>query len=98
MQQQHAPKRPPNAVVVVVDCDDLEDADQDDGESAATPPKKPVEYVHITEWQSPPAARDIEGRIEPRGSKPPEYVHHPTLTKHREIAPTTTYRTGRYWW
>ena len=95
MQQRAQPKPPPNAVVVVVDCDDV---DEDDGETVAAPARKPVEYVRIDEWQAPPAAREIEARIEPRGNKPPDYVNLPNLTMHREIAPTTTYRTGRYWW
>jgi len=86
---------PPNAFVVVVDCDDARD--DDDGEAAPPPARKPVEYVRIDEWPQPPAAREIEARIEPRGDKAPDYVSLPSLTKHREIAPTTTYRTGRYW-
>jgi hypothetical protein len=82
---------PPNAAVVV-DCND-----DDDVEETAAPPNKPVEYVRIDEWQAPPSVREIESRIEPRGNKPPDYVRLPSLTLHREIAPTTTYRTGRYW-
>lgn len=92
--ETRAPKPPPNAVVVVVDC---EDAADDDDELAGAPARKPVEYVRIDEWQAPAAARDVEARIEPRGDRPPDYVSLPNLTKHREIAPTTTYRTGRYW-
>lgn len=83
---------PPNAAVVVV-CD----AD-DDEEEAEPPAKKPVEYVRIDEWQPPPSVRETESRIEPRGDKAPEYVRLPSLKLHREISPTTTYRTGRYWW
>jgi hypothetical protein len=82
---------PPNAAVVVV-CDDDEDV-----EEAAAAPRKSVEYVRIDEWQSPPSAREMESRIEPRGNKPPDYVQLPSLKLHREIAPTTTYRVGRYW-
>jgi hypothetical protein len=95
--QPRAPKPPPNAVVVVVDCDDA-DEDDDDTIAATASKTNGVEYVRIDEWQSPPAAREIEARIEPRGNKPPDYVSLPSLTKHREIAPMTTYRTGRYWW
>jgi hypothetical protein len=96
--QQRAPKPPPNAVVVVVDCDAAEEAEDDDAVAIAATKANGVEYVRIDEWQSPPAAREIEARIEPRGNKPPDYVSLPSLTKHREIAPMTTYRTGRYWW
>jgi hypothetical protein len=90
LQQRREPL-PPNAAVVV-DCDD-----DDDVEDATPPPKKSVEYVRIDEWQSPPSAREMEARIEPRGNKAPDYVQLPSLKLHREIAPTTTYRTGRYW-
>jgi hypothetical protein len=69
----------------------------DDDEEVASPPVKPVEYVRIDEWQAPPSVQEIESRIEPRGTKPPDYVRLPKLTLHREIAPMTTYRTGRYW-
>ena len=83
---------PANAAVVV-DCDDDEEI-----EESAAPPKTKVEYVRIEEWQSPPAAREIESKIEPRGDKAPEYVRLPSLTMHREIPPTQTWRTGRYWY
>jgi hypothetical protein len=92
MQTRRAEALPPNAAVVVV-CDDDELADD-----AEAPAKKPIEYVRIDEWQAPPAAREIESRIEPRGNKPPDYVQLPSLTMHREIAPMTTWRTGRYWY
>lgn len=95
MQTQSQPRRveplPPNATVVV-DCND-----DDETEEADAPAKTKVEYVRIDEWQAPPAAREAEARIEPRGNKPPEYVRLPSLTMHREIAPTQTWRTGRYW-
>src|SRR5688500_5679265 len=96
MQTQSQPRRvealPPNATVVV-DCND-----DDELEEADAPPKTKVEYVRIDEWQPPPAAREAEARIEPRGTKPPEYVRLPSLTMHREIPPTQTWRTGRYWY
>ena len=91
MQSRRAEPLPPNAAVVVV-CDDDDDVDE-----LPAAPKKSVEYVRIDEWQSPPSAREIESRIEPRGNKPPDYVQLPSLKLHREIAPTTTYRVGRYW-
>lgn len=95
MQTQTQPRRieplPPNAAVVV-DCNDDDDVDE-----AVAPPKTKVEYVRIDEWQAPPAAREAEAHIEPRGNKPPEYVRLPSLTMHREIPPTQTWRTGRYW-
>lgn len=92
MQTRRPEPLPPNAVIVEA-CDET-----DDDAEAAAPAKQSVEYVRLDEWQSPPSAREMEARIEPRGSRPPEYVRLPSLTKHREIAPTTTYRTGRYWW
>jgi hypothetical protein len=92
MQSRRAEPLPPNAAVVVV-CDD-----DDDVEETAAPPKQPVEYVRMDEWQPPPSVRETESRIAPRGNKPPDYVRLPGLTMHREIAPTTTYRTGRYWY
>jgi hypothetical protein len=93
MQTRRPEPLPPNAVIVEA-CDEM----GDDAEETPAPVKKSVEYVRIDEWQAPPSAREIEARIEPRGNKPPDYVSLPTLTKHREIAPTTTYRVGRYWW
>lgn len=91
--QSRRPEPLPSNAAVVVDCDD-----DDDAEEAPAPPAKSVEYVRIDEWQAPPSVREIESRIEPRGNKPPDYVHLPSLKLHREIAPTTTYRTGRYWY
>src|SRR5688572_28695294 len=73
MQTRRAEPLPPNAAVVVV-CDDDDEVDD-----AVATPKKSVEYVRIDEWEAPPAAREIEARIEPRGNKPPEYVQLPNL-------------------
>ena len=92
MQSRRPEPLPSNAAVVVV-CDD-----DDDIEETPEPAKKSVEYVRIDEWQAPPSVREVEARIEPRGNKPPDYVHLPSLKLHREISPTTTYRTGRYWY
>lgn len=92
MQSRRPEPLPPNAAVVVL-CDD-----DDEVEEVAASPKAPVEYVRIDEWQAPASVRETEARIEPRGNKPPDYVHLPTLKLHREISPTTTYRTGRYWY
>lgn len=87
---QPAQVTPANVVVCAID-------DDDDLEEAPPPSPRGVEYVRMDEWQAPPSVQAIEARIEPRGNKPPDYVHLPALTMHREIAPMTTWRHGAYW-
>lgn len=89
--------RPPPRAVVVEACpsDDADDADDDAADEHA-PPRKPVEYVRLDEWVPPPSVRETESHIEPRGNKPPDYIHLPKLTMHRSI-PTGYGWGGRYW-
>ena len=85
---------PAERVVQKCPCDEDDEADEDE---AASPPKKPLEYVQIDEWQPPPSVQALEARVAPRGNAPPTYVQLPRLTMHREIANTTIYRRGYYW-
>lgn len=91
---------PPRVVRVPADrvVEACPSADEDDDVEAPRASRaRGVEYVRIDEWEPPPAVKEIEARIEPRGDKPPDYVSLPRLTMHREIAPMTTYRRGLVW-
>lgn len=83
---------PADRVVPTCPCDD-----DDEDDDATRPPKKPLEYVRIDEWQPPRSVQELEARVTPRGNAPPTYVQLPRLTMHREIVNTTIYRRGYYW-
>lgn len=84
---------PADRVVEKCPCDDQEDA--------AAPRRKPTEYVHVGEWQSPRSALRAEAAIakSPRGTVGESgYVDLPQLTLHQGIPEGRVSRMGRYGW
>jgi hypothetical protein len=83
--------------VVVVPADRVVEKCPCDGDAESSPraPDKSVQYVHVTEWQSPAAAKRAEAFVaeDPlrfRVSTPP-----PALTMHQGIPETRVHRMGR---
>lgn len=67
-------------------------------EGEASSRSKGVEYVHVTEWQSPASAKRAEAFVaeDPSRFKSPHPV--PALSMHRGIPETRIYRMGRSGW
>jgi hypothetical protein len=98
----HGGPRAPSGAVRVVPadqvkgtcrCDDDDDDDDDDDEPA---PRRPIEYVKLSDWQPPPQVAQIEAAVPPRGDEPALLTTFPQLTLHRPIDNTGYRRLGRY--
>jgi hypothetical protein len=91
----------PASDVVVVPADRVVEKCPCDGEREADAPSwaKRVQYVHVTEWQSPDSAKRAEAYVaeDPsrfRASTPPP----PALSMHQAIPETRIQRMGRSGW
>jgi hypothetical protein len=91
----------PTNEVMVVPADRVVEKCPCDGERSADGPTwaKPVQYVHVTEWQSPASAKRAEAFVaeDPsrfRASGPPP----PALSMHQPIPETRIVRMGRSGW
>jgi len=73
-------------------CDD----DEDEEVEPAPLPKKPVAYIKLGEWQPSSQVAEVEAAVPARGEETRAYTQYPTLTMHREIAPTTFFGPRRY--
>lgn len=87
----------PTAVMVVPADRVVEKCPCDAADEQAPPQRKRIEYVHVSQWQSPPAAQRSEATIAEnpnafRSSLPPP----PALTMHRPIPETRFSRMGGY--
>jgi len=89
------PKTP--TAVFIVPADRVVEKCPCDGDDEAPPLRKPVEYVHVDQWQSPPAAKKAEAFIAENPSlfatpgDPPA-----KLTMHQGIPETRIIRLGRW--
>lgn len=94
---QREPVTAPPAVVVPADrvvekCPCGEDEEADDCT------RKPVEYVHVTAWQSPPSARRVEEHVaaQPAVGAGGGRIVMPKLTMHQGIPEGRAWRLGRF--
>lgn len=82
--------------VVVVPADRVVDKCPCDSDEQATPasPRKSVEYVHVTEWQSPGAAKRAEAFVAEDPSRFRSAHPVPVLSMHQGIPETRVHRLG----
>lgn len=66
-----------------------------DAKTADAPARKPVEYVPVGAWQSPPAAKRSEDEVAAEPQRPGGYVDLPKLTRHQDIPTGSARRLGR---
>lgn len=78
---------PADRVVEKCPCEDAED----DAPTA----RKPIAYVPVSEWQSPPAAKRSEEEIAASPRNGAGYVELPKLTLHQGIPTGRAYRLAR---
>lgn len=66
-----------------------------DAKAADAPARKPIEYVPVTKWESPPAAKRSEDEVASGAQRPAGYVDLPKLTRHQDIPNGSARRLGR---